>query len=224
MRKLLSSILLSTIICNVSNIAFADTGNGLRSTFGNHLAENKQNEEEKKEDIKEIKEIKVIKKYKKEEEVDYIPEKNYKGWGVSLGYLSASGLSYRTFFADNWGMKATGAAYMQNGRGFGTFGMQGMYVHSENSIVRFYSLLGASYYGSNNSSNYTIQPNVDPVQRVDPPFEHSLGLGGGIGIEIGRKESGISMSLEFPITFIFKNFTKLDSIYPIPQISFMYNF
>ncbi len=223
MKKLLVSFLLMS-----SSFIFL-TPNVYAEVKTDNVETNKKISPEKKEIKEEIKEIKIvkrkeIKKNNDEDEDDYNPEKNYKGWGVSLGYLSASGLSYRTFFADNWGLKASGAAYMQNAKGFGTFGMQGMYVHSENKVVRFYSLFGASYYGANNGpSIYPTTPGNNEMPK-DPPFEHSLGLGGGIGIEIGRKESGISMALEFPVTFIFKNFNKLESIFPIPQISFMYNF
>jgi hypothetical protein len=121
-------------------------------------------------------------------------------------------------------MKATGSAFIQSRKEYGTFGMQGMYVNSEDEIFRFYSLTGISYYGSNNGALTLATTTYPDNSQQQAPFEHSLGLGGGIGLEIGRKESGLSMSIEWPITFIFKNFNRLDSIYPIPQISFMYNF
>ena len=168
-----------------------------------------------------------VKKNNDEDEDDYNAEKNYNGLGVSMGYLSASGLSYRTFFANNWGIKATGGAFMKDAKGFGTFGAQGMYVHSENNALRFYSLLGASYFGSNNGTSIYSVPYANystQYREKEYSFEQSLEIGAGIGVEIGRKESGVSMALELPVTFIFKNLNKLESIFPIPQISFMYNF
>lgn len=225
MKNLKSIVLASSMLLSVfSNTVFAEE---LASSNTDNIETKKEQNDilrsKKAKEVIEQENEEVSVKHKKKKEVEYYePEKNYSGWGISFGYLSATGLSYRKFFSDNLGMKATGSAYMQNGLGYGTFGMEGMYVHSEDEMFRFYSLAGLSYFGSNNGSlniNNTYSNNNN--QAV---FEHSMGIGGGIGLEIGRKESALSMSIEWPITFIFKNFNKLDAIYPIPQISFMYNF
>lgn len=121
----------------------------------------------------------VVKYTKKQEKEEVEPEKNYSGWGMSFGYLSATGLSYRRFFSDNLGMKATGSAFMQAGKGYGTFGMQGMYVHSEDELFRFYSLAGISYFGSNNGTINLSTTTYPDNSQQQMPFEHSLGIGGG---------------------------------------------
>lgn len=228
MKNLKSIVLATSMLLSVfSNTVFAQEL--ASSNTDNIEAKKEQNDilrSKKAKEVIEQENEEVSVKHKKKKEVEYYePEKNYSGWGISFGYLSATGLSYRKFFSDNLGMKATGSAFMQSGKGYGTFGMEGMYVHSEDEMFRFYSLAGLSYFGSNNGSTLSLSTTTYPDNNQNQPaFEHSLEIGGGIGLEIGRKESALSMSIEWPITFIFKNFNRLDSIYPIPQISFMYNF
>lgn len=229
MKNLKSIVLASSMLLSVfSNTVFAEE---LASSNTDNIETKKEQNDilrsKKAKEVLEQENDMLVVKYKKKVEKEYVePEKNYSGWGISFGYLSATGLSYRRFFSDNLGMKATGSAFMQSGKGYGTFGMEGMYVHSEDEMFRFYSLAGLSYFGSNNGSTLSLSTTTYPDNNQNQPvvFEQSLGIGGGIGLEIGRKESALSMSIEWPITFIFKNFNRLDSILPIPQVSFMYNF
>jgi hypothetical protein len=76
----------------------------------------------------------------------------------------------------------------------------------------------------------TTQPSAapQPVKIPDPKketvFSTYMNFGAGIGIEIGRKEQGLSLALELPLVISIKDFNKLNFIYPIPQISLIYNF
>lgn len=69
-----------------------------------------------------------------------------------------------------------------------------------------------------------------PTAPEDVQFEsyyeahNFVNLGAGIGLEIGRKEHGLTLALELPLVFSIKDFSSLDNIYPIPQISLIYNF
>ena len=67
--------------------------------------------------------------------------KNYSGVGISAGYLSSLGFSYRNYFADKFGYKISGIAFFDQYQAFGTVGLQGMCVFSENDWLRFYGLL-----------------------------------------------------------------------------------
>jgi hypothetical protein len=165
----------------------------------------------------------------KEEEV-----KNYSGIGVTAGYASSLGFTYRRFFADRWAYKVTGVAFLDTNQAFGTAGLQGMYVFSETDWGKFYGLVGVSNFTMGRKSyNYTPSYSYSDPSNPDyvyiPPrgnssIESFNNIGAGIGLEVGKIAEGVSLAIELPLTFSFKGFTSLNSIYPIPQISFIYNF
>lgn len=164
----------------------------------------------------------IIENNEKEETL----ESNYAGLGLTAGFLSSIGISYRQFFADKWGYKLTGVGYFINKNLLATGGVQAMYVFNENREVRFYGFLGASNFTSRNYGqtyyNVDSDPNYIPPKSTSD-YDITNNLGGGIGIEIGRKESGIMVFIEMPILFSFKRLT-LDSFYPTGQAGIMYNF
>lgn len=153
-------------------------------------------------------------------------ETNYAGLGLTAGFLSSVGISYRQFFADRWGYKITGVGYYLNKSLLATGGIQAMYVFNENRDVRFYGFAGASNFTSRNYGqtyyNADSDPNYIPPKSTSN-YDITNNLGGGIGIEIGRKESGLMVFIEVPILFSFKKLT-LDAVYPTGQAGIMYNF
>lgn len=193
----------------------------LSSTFLPVYAfENTDNNEGIQDEIKEVKEN--------------ISEKNYKGLGVTAGLLSGLGFSYRQYFMDKIGYKISGIAFFDQSQMFSDIGLQGMVVISENSWLRFYALAGISNFTTRRTSNSNYNDNPQPMNNYDynnvfiPPryssnTETYNSIGAGIGIELGRQEQGISVALELPLTFSFRNLS-LYSFYPIPQLSLLYNF
>ena len=158
------------------------------------------------------------------------PEKNYKGIGITAGFLSGLGFSYRQYFADRYGVKATGMGFFDQYQTFGNLGIQAMYVFSENSWLRFYGLLGVSNFTTrrNNYTNYDAPNSNDPNYVYIPSrgtynYEAYNSLGAGIGIELGRLSQGLSFAIELPLVATFRN-TTLNSFYPVPSLSVIYNF
>ncbi|GIW22155.1 MAG: hypothetical protein KatS3mg068_1162 [Candidatus Sericytochromatia bacterium] len=167
-----------------------------------------------------------------QENDDFIPQRltNYKGLGITLGLLSSMGISYRTFLTEKIGVKATGIGFYDQSQGFWSVGFQGMYVMSENKDTKFYFLAGISNFSSRRTTYYptpTVSNNygedVFIPRKEDNQPENYLSLGGGIGAEIGTFTPGFTLAVEVPIVFTFRNMS-LYSLYPIPQISLIYNF
>ncbi len=161
-------------------------------------------------------------------------EKNYKGIGITAGLLSGLGFSYRQYFGDKFGVKATGMGYFDQTHTFGNLGIQGMYVLSENDWLRFYALIGISNFSTrrNNYNNYSYPsydsspPDKDYVyipSRVSSNVETYNSIGAGIGIELGRLSQGLSFAIELPLLATFRN-TTINSFYPVPSLSVIYNF
>jgi hypothetical protein len=157
--------------------------------------------------------------------------KNYKGMGISAGFLSGLGFSYRQYFADNYGIKATGMGFFDQYQTFGNIGLQGMYVFSENDWLKFYGLLGVSNFSTrrNNPTYYPAEPTKGDNEYVYIPPKGTSSIdmynsvGAGIGIELGRLEQGLSFAIELPLVATFRG-TTLNSFYPIPSVSVIYNF
>ena len=166
-------------------------------------------------------------------ETDETPlEKNYKGMGVTAGFLSGLGFTYRQYFADRWAYKATGVGFFDQNQTFWNLGLQGMYIISENNWLRFYSLAGISSITTKRRIGTPIAsppPDNYSYDYVDIPPRYSSNnetynnVGVGIGLEFGRLAPGLSLALELPLIFSFRNVT-LNSFYPIPQVSLIYNF
>lgn len=156
---------------------------------------------------------------------------NYSGIGVTAGFASSLGFTYRKYFSDRWAYKVSGVAFLDTNQVFGTAGLQGMYVFSETDWGKFYGLVGISNFTAGRK-NYNYTPYSDPSNpdyvyvpaRGNSVIESFNNIGAGIGLEIGKISEGVSLALELPLTFSFKGFNSLNSIYPIPQISFIYNF
>lgn len=158
---------------------------------------------------------------------------NYRGIGISGGFLSGLGFSYRQYFADKFGIKATGMGFFDQSQTFGNIGLQGMYVFSENDWLKFYGLIGASNFTTKRNNIYYSEPSpVPPTKDSDyvyiPPrgvsnIEMYNSFGAGIGIELGRLEQGLSFAIELPLVATFRG-GKLNSFYPIPSLSIIYNF
>lgn len=174
-------------------------------------------------------------------ETEQEPSRNYSGLGVSAGAISGVGFSYRQFFGDHYGVKTSAVIYVDDQRSFFDLGLQGLWVLSENDWLRFYVMGGLADFavGSTNFrpvAEPVLTDSENAVPAVEKPLPEDLeyeefrennnyvNLGAGIGLEIGRKEHGLSLALELPLVFSFKNFSKLEYIYPIPQISLIYNF
>ncbi|MBC7474314.1 MAG: hypothetical protein H7263_08485 [Candidatus Sericytochromatia bacterium] len=155
--------------------------------------------------------------------------KNFKGLGITFGYLSSIGLSYRQYFADKFGVKLTGIGYFDQNQTFGTLGLQGMYVLGENDWMRFYSLAGVSTFATKSSYNSypTSRPNGSDYVNIPAKNSSNVQLynsiGAGVGIEFGRQSQNLSFALELPFIVSFKG-TTLSSFYPIPSVSLIYNF
>lgn len=153
---------------------------------------------------------------------------NYKGMGLTLGFLSGLGFTYRQFFADRLGVKASGMGFFDQNQTFGNIGLQGMYVFSENDWLKFYGLLGVSNFSTKRNFVYYPEPVQNNESVYIPPrgssnLETYNSVGGGIGIELGRLEQGLSFVIELPLVATFKG-TALNSFYPIPSVSLIYNF
>lgn len=157
---------------------------------------------------------------------------NYKGMGLTLGFLSGLGFTYRQFFADKIGLKATGMGFFDQNQTFGNIGVQGMYVFSENDWLKFYGLLGVSNFST--KRNTVVYSDPVPAYKGEneyvyiPPkgssnLEMYNSVGAGIGIELGRLEQGITFAIELPLVATFRG-TTLNSFYPIPSLSLIYNF
>ena len=177
-------------------------------------------------------------------------ETDYKGLGISGGAISGVGFSYRQFFSEKYGFKTSAVIYFDDNQTIFDIGIQGMREFSSNDWLRFYAIGGLSDFSFKRTS--IIYPAIPaPVETKAPvtnttspdtqasptPVTKTLGetvretvsdtylnFGAGIGIEIGRKEQGLSLALELPLVVSIKNFNKLNFIYPIPQISLIYNF
>ncbi len=179
---------------------------------------------------------------------------DYKGLGISAGAISGVGFSYRQFFYENYGFKTSAVIYMDDNQNFFNAGLQGIKVLSGNDWLRFYAIGGLSdfsfkYYTyiydpvppepepKTTANNGTVTATPAPTEPVKtekpinpkPPekkvvFDTYVNLGAGIGIEIGRKEQGLSLAIELPLVLSIKNYNKINFIYPIPQISLIYNF
>lgn len=167
-----------------------------------------------------------------DDENTYKPERlqTYKGLGVTLGLLSSIGISYRAFLTEKLGVKATGIGFYDQNQGFWSVGIQGMYVLAENKDTKFYLLGGVSNFSSRRNTYYSIPTQSDIYgesifipRKEDNQLENYLSVGGGIGAEIGTFSPGFSLAVEVPIVFTFRNMS-LFSLYPIPQISLIYNF
>ncbi len=170
-------------------------------------------------------------------------ESDYKGLGISAGAISGVGFSYRQYFYETYGFKASTAGYIDDNQSFFNFGIQGLKELSSNDWLRFYVLAGISNFSFNNT-NYIYpeqtkpsQPTPNTTTSTEPTklvvvqdpiktkvFSNYMNFGAGIGLEIGRKEQGLSLALELPLVVSIKDFNKLNFIYPIPQISLVYNF
>lgn len=154
---------------------------------------------------------------------------NYKGLGITAGYLSGLGFTYRQYFADRFGVKVTGLGFFDQYQSFGNIGLQGMYVFSENDWLRFYGLAGVSNFTfKRRDYSYPTSPDPSSEYVYIPPrgssnYDMYNSFGAGIGIELGRQEQGLSFAIELPIVATFKG-TNLNSFYPIPSLSVIYNF
>jgi hypothetical protein len=173
---------------------------------------------------------------------------DYKGLGISAGAISGVGFSYRQFFYENYGFKTSAVIYMDDNQNFFNVGLQGIKVLSGNDWLRFYAIGGLSdfsfkYYSyiydqvppvpepkttTNNGTTTAPATAEKPIEPKPPEkkvvFDTYVNLGAGIGIEIGRKEQGLSLAIELPLVLSIKNYNKINFIYPIPQISLIYNF
>lgn len=176
-------------------------------------------------DETDVKETKNIKKK---------PETEYSGLGITAGYLSAVGLTYRKFFTDKFGAKITGIGFFDQSQVFGALGLEGMWVISENDWLRFYGLAGVSNFTMKRNNYYDYSTPVSSYDTANkdyvyiPPkgyssYETYNSVGAGIGIELGRREQGLTFAIELPWILSFKN-TSVNSFYPIPAISLLYNF
>lgn len=65
-----------------------------------------------------------------------------------------------------------------------------------------------------------LESNAEKVTEID----HYVNVGAGIGMEIGRREHGLTLALELPLVVSVKNFNELNFVMPIPQLSLIYNF
>jgi hypothetical protein len=155
---------------------------------------------------------------------------SYKGLGVTLGLLSSMGISYRAFLTEKIGVKGTGIGFYDQNQGFWSVGIQGMYVLAENRDTKFYLLGGISNFSSRRTTYYPVQDrssvydeNIFIPRKEDNQAENYLSVGGGIGAEIGTFSPGFTLAVEVPVVFTFRNMS-LFSLYPIPQISLIYNF
>ncbi|RZK01668.1 MAG: hypothetical protein EOO43_24110 [Flavobacterium sp.] len=154
---------------------------------------------------------------------------NYKGLGITAGFLSGLGFSYRQYFADRLGFKATGIAFFDQNQTFGNIGLQGMYVLSENDWLRFYGLVGVSNFTTRRANYSYNNPSSTDSDYVYIPskgssnFEAYNSVGAGIGIELGRLSQGLSFAIELPVVATFRG-TSFSSLYPIPSLSVIYNF
>lgn len=160
----------------------------------------------------------------------------YNGLGVSAGFISGLGFSYRAYLTEKIGYKVSSAVYIDNNTSYNFMnaGLQGIYVLSDNDWMRFYAIAGVADFNYKRK-NYIYDPVPAPTtdttkgEVISKPKEviesnNYLNLGAGIGVEIGRTNKNLSLAIELPLVMGIKDFKSIDYTYPIPQISLLYNF
>ncbi|HZY09927.1 MAG TPA: hypothetical protein VFF29_02130 [Bacteroidota bacterium] len=131
-------------------------------------------------------------------------ERAVYGLGVSAGYVSGFGLSFRHHLSSPFSYQIVGGIIKIDKALHYNLGSVIEYDLVRGETTRFYTCGGAGYFYSGESGG----------NDLDGPFR----FGVGIGIEKSRLEA-LSISGEFMFTF-FSDGTVL----PLPQISFHYYF
>jgi len=234
-NKLIKSAIFSIILASFLNVStlpsFAEEIKE-DNVSGNTLSDEKiKLIEDTEEEIQNPEDTIVKRKKKSKRTMEF--ETNYKGVGATVGLLSGAGFTYREFFADKFGYKATGIYFFDTSSSYWDVGLQGMWVVNETDWLRLYLLGGVSHFGSRRYSNYYYSessPVLDSDNVYIPPKQtYSSGgdtynnIGVGLGIEFWRQNNGVSLALELPLVLSFRNF-QLNSFYPVPQLSLIYNF
>jgi len=228
-KKLISSAIFSIVLASLCTISpsFAEETKENNNTSLNE--EKIQMIDDKKDEVQTNEEF-TLRKKKSNKITDF--ETNYKGVGFTAGLLSGAGFTYREFTGDKFGYKATGIYFFDSYSSYWDIGLQGMWVVHEIDWLRLYLLGGISNFGTKryNDYSYPVPASSSNDEYVYVPSKNTYSnwdmynnIGVGLGIEFWRQNNGVSLALELPLVLSFKNL-KLNSLYPIPQISLIYNF
>lgn len=116
---------------------------------------------------------------------------NYsRALGLSLSFLSGSGLTYRRWFANDWGVQVAGIPFVTVSNsvptGFLNLGLQGMMPLFKGERIRLYGLMGVG--AGYNVSNYATYPAPGPDGIVGAPVmvfrdRWDLGVAPGLGLD-----------------------------------------
>lgn len=130
-------------------------------------------------------------------------EKSVYGIGLSSGWTSGFGLSFRHHPSGNFSYQLIGGILKVDKDIAYNFGTEGHYDFVRGQSTRFYGAgaLGYFYVGENEN-------------KLDGPFRYGLGIGG---------EFSTMEQLNFTIELLFTSFSNGD-IMPLPQASIHYYF
>lgn len=146
-------------------------------------------------------------------------------FGVSLGWLTGSGIMYRRYMGDNYLQGGAIAYYNRDtGRKYGDLAITiGRYVHYTNFSEQFFPVALKIFLGGEIEIGKETQ---DPVTYLDRKNDYAHG-GAGVGIDIGNpNQQGFSVSLDLSYIASYRDFDFADGlvfIEPRPGASLFYN-
>lgn len=119
-------------------------------------------------------------------ETPYRPANYTRALGVTVSYLSGSGLTYRHWLENDWGFQVSGVPFMslQEGQltGFANLGLQAMMPIFKGDRVRLFGLLGfGAAYTANRNASYPDGNYSNPVYTLATRTD--LGIAPGIGLD-----------------------------------------
>ena len=147
--------------------------------------------------------------------------------GVSLGWITGSGMMYRRYIGDNYLQVGMIAYYNKdNDEKYGDFALaMGRYIHYTNFSEQFFPVALKVMMGAEVEVGAETENSLTYETRKD----NYLHFGGGIGMDIGNPaQKGFALSLDLNYIASFRDFDfsneGLVFIEPRPGVSFFYNF